>query len=348
MDFNALSREDKVLWMLFKHENGLQLKELERETGIKSKTLEPVIAEFVKAGYIFRSKHAKDGRYQLSHAIRKEVQVRNLYEKIMLMIEQDRKNIVLTCLYIVYLRYSRLLIDNDDIFKEFCTIMDEKVPETMNEKGELFSKKYKVPDFNELSIFYQRKYMEYQLFIYKDRCRKENISLAWLDKDLQNLTLTGNDKLFIDYVLAILENESGKPEKLVTIQNELQSQFLYRQVVPLEKQLLSLFKSEKEKEKDNYRENKDRLFQAFTAKLNATDLSKTNQASVCDDFWEENKKEMLEIGFTKSESFLRKYQKSKEIFPLAIDFGVDNIFQNKLFINIGSPTPSSKNEKDNQ
>ena len=348
MDFNAVSKEDKVLLSLFKHENGLQLRELETETGIKSKTLEPVISELIKTGYIFRSKHAKDGRYQLSHATRKGIQVHNLYEKIMLMIEQDPKDITLTCLYIAYLQYSSLLISNDDIFKDFCAIMDEKTPEKMREKGELFSEKYKAPNFYELPIFYQRKYVEYQLFFYENRCREKNISLKWLNEDLQNPTLTGNDKLFIEYVFAVLENESGKPEKLVTIQKNLQSHFFHRQVVPLQKQLLSLFKGTIEKGKDPHRKKKDNLFHAFTAKLKVTDLSKTTQEAVCDDFWEENKKEMLEVNFIKPESFLRKYQKSKELLLLDIDFGDGNIWQNKLLIHTGSSMPSSKNEKDNQ
>lgn len=335
----------EVLRRIAKSPDGMQLKELVsvfqeawQETDGVEKVLRASITRLKNNSQIVRIGHSTTGRYVLSEEYTPVFVVRNLVWVFMDDWRNNRQDGIKKLICKIILRLGFIFECDAEFFQEFLNILKTPVEESKERLlNEFFEQnKEDALEFDELPLFYQYHLAELYIYDYLCSCVKKRFRFQTILKDVRNPVLSCNPAYFVDYYRALKKFcETGAMEDFLRIRKELDAQF-FLDVAQVTKLVEKIVKALSRKNKDLKYNKKLKLYFGYLDFLKDSDFNK-NQKGKVEDYFNQNITEMKEAGFGKATSFLREFQRERQILSLPVLQQAGNFYYNKLFMIVGFP-----------
>lgn len=335
----------EVIYKIANSPNGMQLKELVsvfqeawQETDGVEKVLRASITRLKNNSQIVRIGHSTTGRYVLSEEYTPVFVVRNLAWVFMNDWRNNRQDGIKKLICKIILRLGFIFECDAEFFQEFFNILKTPVEESKERLlNEFFEQnKEDALEFDELPLFYQYHLAELGIYDYFCWCAKQRFRFRTILKDVKNPVIQYNPVYFVAYYRALKKfYQTGAIEDFLRIRKELDAQF-FLDVAQMTKFLEKTFKALSRKNKDPKYNKKLKLYLGYLDFLKNSDFTE-NQKGQVEDYFNQNITEMKEAGFGKATSFLREFQRERQVLSLPILQQPGNFCYNKLFIQVGFP-----------
>ena len=335
----------EVIYKIANSPNGMQLKELVsvfqeawQETDGVEKVLRASITRLKNNSQIVRIGHSTTGRYVLSEEYTPVFVVRNLAWVFMNDWRNNRQDGIKKLICKIILRLGFIFECDAEFFQEFFNILKTPVEESKERLlNEFFEQnKEDALEFDELPLFYQYHLAKLGIYDYFCWCAKQRFRFRTILKDVKNPVIQYNPVYFVAYYRALKKfYQTGAIEDFLRIRKELDAQF-FLDVAQMTKFLEKTFKALSRKNKDPKYNKKLKLYLGYLDFLKNSDFTE-NQKGQVEDYFSQNITEMKEAGFGKATSFLREFQRERQVLSLPIWQQPGNFFYNKLFIQVGFP-----------
>lgn len=335
----------EVIYKIANSPNGMQLKELVsvfqeawQETDGVEKVLRASITRLKNNSQIVRIGHSTTGRYVLSEEYTPVFVVRNLAWVFMNDWRNNRQDGIKKLICKIILRLGFIFECDAEFFQEFFNILKTPVEESKERLlNEFFEQnKEDALEFDELPLFYQYHLAKLGIYDYFCWCAKQRFRFRTILKDVKNPVIQYNPVYFVAYYRALKKfYQTGAIEDFLRIRKELDAQF-FLDVAQMTKFLEKTFKALSRKNKDPKYNKKLKLYLGYLDFLKNSDFTE-NQKGQVEDYFNQNITEMKEAGFGKATSFLREFQRERQVLSLPILQQPGNFCYNKLFIQVGFP-----------
>ena len=335
----------EVIYKIANSPNGMQLKELVsvfqeawQETDGVEKVLRASITRLKNNSQIVRIGHSTTGRYVLSEEYTPVFVVRNLAWVFMNDWRNNRQDGIKKLICKIILRLGFIFECDAEFFQEFFNILKTPVEESKERLlNEFFEQnKEDALEFDELPLFYQYHLAKLGIYDYFCWCAKQRFRFRTILKDVKNPVIQYNPVYFVAYYRALKKFcQTGAIEDFLRIRKELDAQF-FLDVAQMTKFLEKTFKALSRKNKDPKYNKKLKLYLGYLDFLKNSDFTE-NQKGQVEDYFNQNITEMKEAGFGKATSFLREFQRERQVLSLPILQQPGNFCYNKLFIQVGFP-----------
>ena len=252
--------------------------------------------------------------------------------------KQDRQDGIKKLICKIILRLGFIFECDAEFFQEFFNILKTPVEESKERLlNEFFEQnKEDALEFDELPLFYQYHLAKLGIYDYFCWCAKQRFRFRTILKDVKNPVIQYNPVYFVAYYRALKKFcQTGAIEDFLRIRKELDAQF-FLDVAQMTKFLEKTFKALSRKNKDPKYNKKLKLYLGYLDFLKNSDFTE-NQKGQVEDYFNQNITEMKEAGFGKATSFLREFQRERQVLSLPILQQPGNFCYNKLFIQVGFP-----------
>lgn len=335
----------EVIYKIANSPNGMQLKELvaafqeewEETSGVK-KILSDSITRLKNKRQIIRDGHSTTGRYVLYREYEHVFRVRCFLWGLMDSWKQDRQDSIKKYICEIFLKLGPSFECDNELFDNFIDVLKTPAVESKVQSLKKFDEQNMDDslEFDELPLLYQYHLAKLGIYYYFCWCAKQRFRFRTILKDVKNPVIQYNPVYFVAYYRALKKfYQTGAIEDFLRIRKELDAQF-FLDVAQMTKFLEKTFKALSRKNKDPKYNKKLKLYLGYLDFLKNSDFTE-NQKGQVEDYFNQNITEMKEAGFGKATSFLREFQRERQVLSLPIWQQPGNFCYNKLFIQVGFP-----------